>query len=361
LENNVRYLGLDVHGKVTVYCLLDAEGNAVERGSAPTTVLDLSELVRRLSQHGELMAGQEVGTMCHFVHDIFTALGVRILSFNAQHLRVIASSRKKTDKRDAFWIAKCLQTGMMPHPVHIPTANVRKLRSLLAQRNALATERKRWLLRARSYLRGVGVLVPKGVRKIARMLEDAIGRPDGLDDFVVDALELCARQERQLASELARIDDALQREAEQVDEIRRLKTIPAVGDRVAIAIYAAIGDIRRFRSARLLSSYAGLVPSVHQSGETLRSGGITKAGSPSLRSVLVQAGHVLLFRCRAPDTLPLKQLAARVHTARARRKIAVVAAARHILRIAFYVLRDGTSYDPTRIRSAYVKEAAVAA
>jgi transposase len=357
----VRYLGLDVHGKATVYCLLDAEGNVIDRGSVPTTVLDLSELVRRLSKDGEIMAGQEVGTMCHFIHDIFTALRIKILSFNAQHLRVIASSRKKTDKRDAFWLAKCLQTGMMPHPVHIPTADVRKLRSLLAQRRALAAERKRWLLRARSHLRGVGILVPKGVRKIARMLEEAISRPDGLDVFVVDALELCARQERQLAAELARVESALQNEAKQIEDIRRLKTIPAVGDWVAIAIYAAIGDIHRFRNARLLSSYAGLVPSVHQSGETLRSGGITKAGSPSLRTVLVQAGHVLLFRCRAPETLPLKALAARVHSARARRKIAVVAAARHILRIAFYVLRDGTSYDPTRLRSALVKEDAIAA
>src|SRR6185369_2955083 len=101
-------------------------------------------------------------------HDIFTALGVRILSFNAQQLRVIASSRKKTDKRDAFWIAKCLQTGMMPHPVHIPTADVRRLRSLLAQRTSIALERKRWLLRARAHLRGAGVAVPKGAAKITR-------------------------------------------------------------------------------------------------------------------------------------------------------------------------------------------------
>ena len=62
-ENNVRYLGLDVHGNATVYCLLDAEGKAVERGSVPTTVLDLSELVRRLSRDGELVAGQEVGSI----------------------------------------------------------------------------------------------------------------------------------------------------------------------------------------------------------------------------------------------------------------------------------------------------------
>jgi transposase len=80
----------------------------------------------RLSGDEELTAGQEVGTMCHFVHDIFTSIGVRILSFNAQQLRVIAASRKKTDKRDAFLLAKALQTGMTPLPVHVPSAAIRR-------------------------------------------------------------------------------------------------------------------------------------------------------------------------------------------------------------------------------------------
>src|SRR5262249_1301759 len=149
----------------TVYCLLDAAGNVVEKGSVPTTALDLGALVSRLSKDDELLAGQEVGTMTHFVHDTVTEAGVKILSFNAQQLGVIASSRKKTDKRDAYWIAKCLQTGMMPHPVYIPTSEVRRLRSLLAQRTSIGAERKRWLLRARSHLRAAGVIVPKGVTK----------------------------------------------------------------------------------------------------------------------------------------------------------------------------------------------------
>jgi hypothetical protein len=110
-----------------VYCLLDAQGTVVERGSIATTEPELTTLVRRLLSMGELTCGQEVGTMSHFVHDVVTSAGATILSFNAHHLRMIASSRKKTDKRDAFWIAKCLQTGMMPHPVHVPTAEVRRL------------------------------------------------------------------------------------------------------------------------------------------------------------------------------------------------------------------------------------------
>jgi transposase len=273
---------------------------------------------------------------------------------------MIAASRKKTDKRDAFWIAKALQTGMTPHPVHVPSAEVRSLRSLLRQREALVCERKRWLLRARSYLRAAGISMRKGASKITRLLDDASKSPDGIPTTIVDALELCARQQKQLGVELAGVEDALLAEAKPIDAIQRLKTIPAVGDWVAITIYAAVGDITRFGSARLLASYAGLVPSVHQSGATLRNGPITKAGSGPLRAMLVQAGHVLLWKCHSDDAKPLRELAARVHTARARRKIAVVAAARHLLRIAFYVLRDGTVYDPARIHVEPTKEGAAA-
>ena len=356
----MKYLGMDVHGKETVYCLLDGQGEVVERGSVDTTVPKLTALVRRLLSTDTLLCGQEVGTMSHFVHDVVTEAGGKILSFNAQHLRMIASSRKKTDKRDAYWIAKCLQTGMMPHPVHIPTTEVRRLRSLLAQRRAIAGERKRWMLRARSHLRAVGTPVARGAGKITKRLEQVLACSEGLDAHRAEALELCARQEQQLRTELRRIEKTLFGEARRIDAVRRLRTMPAVGAWVGLAIYAGVGDIGRFRNARLLTAYAGLVPSVHQSGESTRLGAITKEGSSALRSVLVQAGHVLLFRCASEEARPLRQLAQRVHTARVRRKIAVVAAARFILRTAFYILRDGTSYEPQRLRGAVQEEANVA-
>ena len=69
---------------------------------------------------------------------------------------------------------------------------------------------------------------------------------------------------------------------------------------------------------------------------------------------------MLLFRRASDDALPLRQLAQRVHTVRVRRKIAVVAAARFLLRTAFYILRDGTKYQPERLRGAAKEEAIVA-
>jgi hypothetical protein len=78
-------------------------------------------------------------------------------------------------------------------------------------------------------------------------------------------------------------------------------------------------------------------------------GGITKQGAPTLRTALVQASHVLLARRQRAEAVPLQAIGLRIRGSRGRRKIAVVALARHLLRIAYYILRDGTTYDPARL------------
>jgi len=128
-----------------------------------------------------------------------------------------------------------------------------------------------------------------------------------------------------------------------------LKTIPGVGDLVAATIYAWVGEIERFPDAKSLGAYAGLVPSVWQSASSHVTGQITKQGSKALRSALVQSAHVLMNRCRSAEAAPLRAIGARIQTSRKRRKIAAVALARHVLRIAYYILRDGTTYSAERV------------
>ena len=356
----MRYLGLDVHSKATVAELVDGTGAVLRTRRLPTTAEGFATLVNDLSPVEDLLAGQEVGGMTYFVHDLLTALGVKVLSFNAQHLRMICSSRKKTDRRDAHWIAKALQSGMTPHPVYVPVAEIRRLRSLLSQRNAVAQERRRWYLRARSYLRGAGHLVPRGARGAARLVAVAGSGPDGLDEHLSGSLEMCARQQLVLLEELRRVDAAILEITSGVEAIERLKTIPGIGDRVSAAIYAWVGEVSRFPNARSLTAYAGLVPSVWSSAEVTRLGGITKQGSPELRRLLVQAAHVLLTRARSEAAVPLQALSARMRSSGSRYKVAVVATARHLLRVAYYVLRDGTTYDPTRLLPPATDEPAVA-
>jgi transposase len=342
----VRYLGMDVHAKSTVWCLVDPQGEVLREGKVATTVAALTALVHELGQDDELLAGQEVGTLTYLVHDALTASGTRLLSFNAHQLRMIAASRKKSDRRDAYWIAKALQSGMYPPPVYVPSGEIRDLRALLSRRRAVHADHKRWRHRARAYLRAAGCAAPSGLAA----LRAALARPNpALNGSGVDALALCRRQEAALRAELQRLDVALRTRTAAIEAVQRLMTIPGVGVLVATTIYAAVGNITRFPTAKKLAAYAGLVPTVRQSGGTVHVGGITKQGTPALRVALVQASHVLLTHCQRAEAVPLQTIAERIRGSRGRRKIAVVALARHLLRVAYYILRDGTTYDAVRL------------
>jgi transposase len=345
----VKYLGIDVHSSASVWCLLDERGEQVARGKIDTTYANLEALAKKISANEPLLAGHEVGTQVYLVHDAFTAAGVEIWAFNAAHLRMIASSRKKTDKRDAYWIAKSLQTGMTPHPVHIPHGRVRELRSLLGQRRGLVEDRKRWQLRARAHLRARGIVVARGKVNIQRRIAALIERPEGVETDLLSALGVCERAMDLLDEELVHIDVELEKRVRDNAIIQRLCTIPGIGKLVAIHIYAAIDDITRFPNASSLSSYAGIVPSIRQTGHVAHLGKITKAGSPELRRVLVQAAHAVAQNKR-PATEPLKAFFLRVYRNRGRKKVATIALAHLLLKIAYHVWRDGTDYDPQRLR-----------
>ena len=191
----MRYLGMDVPAKSTVWCLLDAQGEVVSEGRTPTTAPALAALVRELGPAGEVLAGQEVGTLTYLVHDAVTAAGTPLLSFNAQQLRMIAASRKKTDRRAAYWIAKALQAGMYPQPVYVPTGAIRELRALLSQRRVLHTDYNRWRYRARAYLRAGGYPAAPGATALRAALTPGNAATCGAPASLTNALALCQRQE----------------------------------------------------------------------------------------------------------------------------------------------------------------------
>lgn len=345
----MRYIGIDVHSSASVWCLLDEQGTPLRRGRLKTNYPTLKSFAEELGTEGPVVAGHEVGTQVYLVHDAFTDAGVEIKAFNAAHLRMIAASRKKTDKRDAYWIARALQTGMTPHPVHIPRGEARSLRRLLAQRTGLLNDRKRWQNRARAQLRARGLVVIHGRRNLEREINWMLENPRDFDAEMLGAVGLCERSISRLNEELAYIDNQLAVRVKDNEIVRRLQTIPGFGQQVATEIYALVDRIERFPNSRALSAYSGLIPSVRQTGHVAHLGNIIKEGSPELRRVLIQAAHAVT-RSKRPEVKPLMDLYHRVYSNRGRKKIATVALAHRLLQVAFHVWRDGTDYDPKRLR-----------
>ena len=78
---------------------------------------------------------------------------------------------------------------------------------------------------------------------------------------------------------------------DRCDDLEILTSIPGIGVTSAVTILAEIGNYRDFPSAEKLAAWCGIVPSVYQSADTLRTGTITKQGSRTLRWVLVEVAH----------------------------------------------------------------------
>ncbi len=158
-----------------------------------------------------------------------------------------------------------------------------------------------------------------------------------------EMVEACLRGIDFLDREVAAIDRALAELVLGSPELRRLLTLPGVNFVTACALLAAIGDIRRFPTARQLVGYLGLDPRVRQSGsEPARHGRISKQGPGETRHVLVEAAwHA------ARTTGPLRAFHERV-SARRGRNIATVAVARKLTVIAWHMLSRGEDYAFTR-------------
>ncbi len=237
--------------------------------------------------------------------------------------------------------------------MHIPELSVRQHRSLIKYRHALIDRRTGIKNTIRSLLDAQGLSLPGRSRGwTVQSLNDlkALSRP--LSEC--DGANLWRGQ---LASELTMFEQvsALIKEADKkldalaaTDErVTRLRTIPQVGARLAELVVTTLDDAKRFKTARQVSAYAGLVPKQYQSAQMNRLGRITGQGPGLLRRVLVQVAWGLQRRTETRGHAVFERLC---HGQRTRRKQAVVALARKILIWCWAILRDGTVWDETRDR-----------
>jgi transposase len=154
-----------------------------------------------------------------------------------------------------------------------------------------------------------------------------------------DTLAACLRQIDFLSAELARVDEHLAKHALASVEIKRLMTIPGIDVTTAATLIAAIGDIRRFESAKRLVGYLGLGARVRQSGvAAARHGHISKEGTSAARHVLVQAAWAAI---KTPG--PLRAFYQRVK-ARRGAQIAIVAVARKLAMLCWQLLTREQDY-----------------
>jgi transposase len=335
------YVGLDVHSRESAFVIQDATGAVVARGTVATTPAGLQAWRAAHALPAGTRVALESGTVAFPVARVLTALGLAPEVCDAYEVRrKTTRPRQKSDQRDAFELADGLRRNQFCTRVLVPSEAITTLRAELSRRRHFVRLRTAEVVAAKHLCRaaGYGHIVPRSLRG-TRAWQRVLQRAD-LPPALARHLALHARAWTCAAEQVRALDATLAEQATGFGRpIALLQTIPRVGPVIALTVFAAYVDVRRFPTAKHAASYVGLVPTTYQSGTQDRHGHITKAGSAEVRAMLCEAAQ----HAARPDH-PLRPFFAAV-CARAGYKRAIIAVAHRLARIAFALLRDDVPFD----------------
>jgi transposase len=331
------YVGLDIHTKHISICALSETGQVAQR-SRVRTIEEMMQILKGLPDGFEVCYEASCG-YGHF-HDLLQPLAARVLVAHPGQLRLIFRSKNKNDRNDAERLAKLLYLGETP-TVHVPSLEVRTWRELINCRSQIIAKRTRAKNTVRALLRGAGVVPPKqpGLwtkKGLAWLRQLALPTTSQQlrRDLLLEEIETLIRQVR-------RIEQQLNRQAQQTSAVAQLRSIPGVGSRTAEAVAAFVDDPHRFRNAKAVGAYFGLVPCQDQSGDKNRLGHITREGAPVVRQLVAEAAWQAVRR--SPRVRAYFERAQRDDPQR--KKIALVATAHYLVRVMWALLKHGTVWE----------------
>ncbi len=339
------YCGLDVAMVSSYLHVSDHRGNRLVSGPVATESRALRQQLGRFIPDG-LKVAIEAGNQTAWLHETLTEMGAEVTVVNPVRVKLIAESRRKTDKIDAKILCDLLRLDGLPRPVHMPCRRTRELRGLLAARRRLVSARTKLCNVVR------GVLRQEGIRLAARGLSTRRGwdRLIGVQyshGHLQPILRSYYLSFQALTESLKDLDAELAGYERQDPRAARLEAMPGVGRIAALTFLAAVDEIGRFSSSRKLVSYSGLCPRVRSSGERTEYGPISREGRSELRAVWVQVAHRIAHDERL-DAAPLRQWFWRV-AGRRGKKTATVALTRKLLTIAYHLLKYQQDYEAGRL------------
>ena len=363
--------GIDVHKKLIVACLRNGNKNAIrEFGATTRELLSLADWLKE--SDCKMIAMESTASYWKPLYNILESSGLNAMVVNAHHMKAVPG--RKTDVKDAEWIADLLQHGLL-QASYIPDKDQRELRELVRYRKSLTGERSRELNRLQKMLEGANIKLSGTVRDIngksARNLLESLITGERFDEAKFDEMyskkviahNLKASKE-QIIDDLNGVMSPLQRRMmkellvhldelnahiknldDEIDNLMKpeekkaseaIQSIPGIGNTSAQAVVSVIGtNMNRFPTDSHIASWAGLCPGDHESAKKRKSGK-TRKGNALLRSTLVTCAHSAVRNKQSYFYAQFMRISA--HRGKKRAYVAVA----HSMLIAIYhILKDG--------------------
>jgi transposase len=331
-----RYVALDIHKHYSVVAGVDREGRVVLQ---PVRVehADLEGWLKKNLRASDHVVIESTTNAWH-VYDLLFPLVERVVVANPIQVKQIASARVKTDVRDTFILARLLAANLVPD-VWVPPAHVREMRQLLSQRRQLVETHTQIVNRMHSVAHRHHLKHERGKRFNEK--NTAWQKDKRLSKVEQFQLELEMENRTYIEKQISRIGKEVAKMSHKnpwAQELTYLMQLPGFGVITGMTVLAAIGEVQRFESAKKLASYSGLTGGLDQSGTHLVQKGITKEGRKELRWAMVEVAQ----RAVKSDprwTRKFQELHKRMH-----RNQAIVAIARQLLELVWYVLTRRQAY-----------------
>jgi len=384
------YVGIDVAKNKHDLAVIDEMGTIIEKNFRfENSYTGFQKLQVRLACLTEpfndsvLIALEDTGHYAYNLIIFLRKLGYTVLTYNAllikEFIKSLSLRKTKTDVKDALTIAQKLKADTHPERFEVDEA-MQELKELTRYQNRLIKARSK---NKNLYVRLLDIMFPEfsqivgnvhnnyvyelllsyptpqkvkrarfdSLLKIKRLTADKANQIQEAAQLTIGnpspALQL---ELKQLISTIQHYDKQIDEIQSQIDEITLqinspIFSIPGIGQRLGAIILAEIKNIDNFSSPAQLQAFAGLEPSIYQSGQMNNTGRMVKRGSPYLRYALILAAQSI---CRYSPTfksyLALKRSQGKHYS------VAVSHAAKKLIRIIYHLLKTNQTFDETKLR-----------
>jgi transposase len=331
------YCGVDLHARNSQLCVIDDHGHRCAEGKVNN---DLATILDFLAPYGsDVSIAIESTLNWYWLVDGLMEAGFDVHLAHTLGLFMITGAKVKTDRRDAFKLAKYLRLGELPEAYIYPKEK-RSLRDFLRRRSDLVQQRASCYTSLRFQLLRHNLNSFNG-QQLKQLLPEDIAQLQ----MPLESQEYChmllARIEL-LSGQITAMDHYLKAVTVEDPCFQHLLTVPGVRYTLGLTIYYEVGTIERFATPRHFSSYCRLIPGIAQSDKTARRGRGSKQGNHYLKWAFTQAANIAVRYYPQCRKFRDKQANRRVGTATT--MVANCILAHKLARATYHVIREETQF-----------------
>lgn len=333
------YIGCDLHKRTSNLCIKTQDGRTLKEIKIDTTKEAFGVALNNYV--GAHIVFEPV-SQSWWLGDILEDMGLVVYLANARDVKAIAHARVKNDKIDAEVLCDLLRGNLLPESYRSSKV-AREWKECVRFRTSLIGMRTQVKNKVHALLGRNGIIAPLGMifgikgRTWLKSLTLSPIHRTHLDQYL--ALLDTYENAISVATERVRVSSTTD------PSTALLMSIPGISYVSALSIMSELDTVERFHDGKQIASYAGLVPSVYASGGTVRYGRLTKRGSRSLRTILIEVAH---SQGRLKKMVGLRPYFDRIKNRKGART-ATVATARKLCVIIYHILVSKTDFDDTRL------------